>query len=146
VVGEKLDRLVSLLRLLHAAPPVVQETGAEEPSDPDLNGLDQSDPVRLYAWARLAVWLCCLRYCAVHTSVLQRDVIPVADLSDRPRLDIAAAGERALYVSAHFHRDVAVVQDVPGQWHLRFPDWLPGAAEAVLLRYWYVDAGWKMNY
>ena len=148
MVGEKLVRLVSLLRLLHAAPLVVQETDVEEPNGLDLNGLDLSDPGRLCVWARLDAWLYRLQYCAVHTFVLRRDVIPVADLSCRSKPGDAAVEEHASYTSAHSRQDAAVVRGVLVRLLLRLPDWLPGAAGPALLRYWYlyVDVGWNMNY
>ncbi|GHO95577.1 hypothetical protein KSF_056250 [Reticulibacter mediterranei] len=133
MVGEKLVRLVSLLRLLHVAPLVGLETDAEELSDLNLNGLALSDPGRLYVWARQDAWLCHPRYCAVRISALQRDVTPVVDPSYRPKLGSVAAGERASYASARSRQDAAV-QAAQVQLLLRLPDWLPGAAGPALLR------------
>jgi len=146
VVGEKLVRLVSLLRLLRVAPLVVQETDAAGPSDPDPNDLDLSDPDRLSVWVRLDAWLCHLRYCAVHTAVLQQGVIPVADLPYPPKRDSVAAGEHAAYTVVHSRQD-AVVRDALVQPVLRLPDsWVGAVGLAPVRCCLYMVAGWDMDY
>jgi hypothetical protein len=144
VVEVKLVRLVSLLRLLHAAPLVVRAMDAKGPNAQNPNVRD------LNAWVHLDVEMFHCQGYVAHTSVLQQDEFLAENRCClKPgNVVVSHAGD---YTSAHSHQDhhlgaVAALGGSAVLLSLR-NCWLRGAAGSVPLDcYCYAFVGRSMSY